>query len=70
MISGKECFIKLQAIFEKIEEAVTGLEARWFVFIVTVLVIMLSKALGLHGLSHLLGIIYVMYFVTFLLGKK
>jgi hypothetical protein len=69
-MTGKEFFKKLQDLFDKIEDAVTELEARWFVFIAAVVVIMIAKALGLHGLSHLIGIMYVMYFVTFLLGKK
>jgi hypothetical protein len=69
-MTGKDFFVKLQYLFDKVEDTVTELEIRYFVFAVAVLVIMIAKALGLHGLGHLIGIIYVMYFVTFLLDKK
>jgi hypothetical protein len=69
-VTGKDFFTKLQKIFDKIGESVTALESRWFIFLSTTVIIMLCKAVGLHGLATLIGILYVMYFVTFLLDKR
>lgn len=66
-MTGKEFFSKLQSFFEKTEEAITEMEARWFVFLASVVAIIIVKALGLHGLGILIALIYIMYFVTFLL---
>ena len=69
-MTGKDFFAKLQQIFDKIGRSVTSLESRWFVFFSTTIVIILCKAVGLHGLATLIGILYVMYFGTFLLDKR
>lgn len=66
-MTAKDFFNKLQLFFEKAEEAITEMEARWFAFLVSAVVIIICKSVGLHGLATLIALIYIMYFVTFLL---
>ena len=38
---------------------------RWVLLVTTVLVMMLLRALGSAGLADVIGLVYIMYFVTF-----
>ena len=38
---------------------------RWVLLVTTVLVMMLLRALGAAGLADVIGLVYIMYFVTF-----
>ena len=42
-----------------------SLENRWIVLIIAVIMMLGFRAIGLPGLADLLGMIYIMYFVTF-----
>jgi hypothetical protein len=63
----KQFFNKLQDFFDYTQDALRDVEARWLVFIIAVVIMLIVKALGMHGLATIIALIYVMYFVTFLL---
>lgn len=69
-MTSSSFFRSIQKFFNSLENGVKELEARWVVFILATLTILLSKAIGLHGLADIVGFIYIMYFVTFLIDKK
>ena len=55
----------LQNIFERMSQELHSLENRWIVLIIAVIMMLGFRAIGLPGLADLLGMIYIMYFVTF-----
>ena len=55
---------KIQSACDWASDALGPLENRWFVFILTVGLMLLLKAGGAHGLALLIALIYIMYFVT------
>ena len=55
---------KIQSAFDWASDGLEPLENRWFVFILTVGLMLLLKAGGAHGLALLIALIYIMYFVT------
>ena len=55
----------LQNIFERMAQELHSLENRWVVLIIAVIMMLGFRAIGLPGLADLLGMIYIMYFVTF-----
>lgn len=55
----------LQNIFERMAQELESLENRWVVLIIAVIMMLGFRAIGLAGLADLLGMIYIMYFVTF-----
>jgi hypothetical protein len=63
----KKFFNRIQDFFDYMQDALRDVEARWLVFIVAVAIMLISKALGMHGLAIIIALIYIMYFVTFLL---
>lgn len=63
-------FRSIQKFFNSLEDGIKELESRWVVFIIATLTILISKAIGLHGLADIVGFFYIMYFVTFLIDKK
>jgi hypothetical protein len=60
----KSFFYKLQSAFDWAKEALEPLENRWLVFIITCILIILSKAAGAAGLSLLIALFYIMFFIT------
>jgi hypothetical protein len=60
----KTIFTKLQSAFDWLSDALEPIENRWLIFIVTVVIMLLAKAGGASGLTLLIALIYVMYFVT------
>jgi hypothetical protein len=63
----KHFFNKLQDFFDCAQDALKDVETRWLVFIIAVVIMLIVKALGMHGLAIVIALIYIMYFVTFLL---
>lgn len=55
---------RVQTAFDWARDALEPLENRWLVFILTVGLMLLFKAGGAHGLTLLIALIYIMYFVT------
>lgn len=55
---------RLQALFDWVQDCLSAVENRWLVFLLSVGVLVILRALGAQGLSTLLALIYVMYFVT------
>jgi len=60
----KKVSSKIQSACDWARDALEPLENRWFVFILTVGLMLLLKAGGAHGLALLVALIYIMYFVT------
>ena len=56
---------RLQNFFETVSRELQALETRWLVLIVTVIVMLGFRAIGAAGAADLLGMIYIMFFVTF-----
>ena len=56
---------KMQAIFDFLETAFEPLENRWIIFFISCFLIILFKAAGATGIALLIGLFYIMYFVTF-----
>lgn len=69
-MTSSSFFRSVQKFFNSLENGVKELEARWVVFIIAISTILVSKAIGLHGLADIVGFFYIMYFVTFLIDKK
>lgn len=55
---------KVQSAFDWLQDSLEPVENRWLIFIVTVVIMLLLKAGGASGLTLLIALIYVMYFVT------
>lgn len=55
---------RVQTAFDWLRGALEPLENRWLIFMVTVGIMLLLKAVGAHGLVLLIALIYIMYFVT------
>lgn len=55
---------KIQLAFDWLKDSLEPVETRWIVFLTFVGLIFLFKAAGAAGLSLLLALIYIMYFVT------
>jgi hypothetical protein len=63
-MTGRRIGERLQGIFDWCEQCLCSVETRWLVFLSAVVVLVAMRAIGAHGLSTLLALIYVMYFVT------
>ena len=55
----------LQNIFDRVAQELESLENRWIVLIIAVIMMLGLRATGMPGLADLIGMIYIMYFVTF-----
>jgi hypothetical protein len=60
----KIIFNKIQSAFDWLEDSLEPIENRWLVFLVACFLIILFKAGGATGISLLIGLFYIMYFVT------
>jgi len=56
---------RLQNFFRMLSRELQALETRWLVLIVAVIVMLGFRAIGAAGAADLLGMIYIMFFVTF-----
>ena len=55
----------LQTFFDVVSQEIQHLETRWLILTITVLIMLVLRALGAQGLADVTGLIYIMYFVTF-----
>ena len=55
---------RLQALFDWAQDCLSAVENRWLIFLLSVMVLIVMRGLGAQGLSTLLALIYIMYFVT------
>lgn len=55
---------KIQSVFDHSESIFSGLEARWLIFLITVFFVILFMSAGATGISILISLIYIMYFIT------
>jgi len=60
---------RLQGFFDVLSRELMALETRWLVLIVAVCMMLGFRALGTPGIADLIGMIYIMYFVTFWRGS-
>jgi hypothetical protein len=63
-MTGHEIGRWIQSLFDWCQDSMRAVENRWLVFLVSVGVLIILRALGAQGLSTLLALIYIMYFVT------
>ena len=55
----------LQTFFDFVGREIQHLETRWLILTITALIMLVLRALGAQGLADVVGLIYIMYFVTF-----
>ena len=55
----------LQRVFDTVCRELQSLETRWLVLIIAVIAMLGFRALGASGLADVIGMIYIMFFVTF-----
>ena len=55
---------KIQGGFDWICDVLEPVENRWLAFGIAVFAILITRAAGAHGLSNLIALIYVMFWVT------
>lgn len=65
LVYNKHMKSTLQNIFDRVGQELESLENRWIVLIIAVILMLGFRATGMPGLADLLGMIYIMYFVTF-----
>jgi len=63
-MTGRDIGNRIQHMFDWCQDCLRAVENRWLVFLVSVGVLMILRALGAQGLSTLLALVYIMYFVT------
>jgi len=54
----------VQGAFDWVRTALQPVETRWLIFVVSVFALLLARGLGAHGLSTIIALVYIMYFVT------
>jgi hypothetical protein len=64
MMKAKDIGEKIQSGFDWICDALEPIENRWLVFMVSVFAILITKAAGAQGLSNLIALIYIMFWIT------
>jgi len=64
MIKGKDIGNKIQAVITWFTDMVEPIENRWFTLGVAVFAVLVTKAAGAHGLSNMIALIYIMFWVT------
>jgi hypothetical protein len=68
MVEQRNFGQRVQALFDWAQDCLSAVENRWLIFLLSVAVLVILRALGAQGLSTLLALIYIMYFVT--LGRN
>ena len=64
MVEQRNFGQRVQVLFDWAQDCLSAVENRWLIFLLSVAVLVILRALGAQGLSTLLALIYVMYFVT------
>jgi len=63
-MNTKYIISKIQSGFDWIKNSLEPIENRWLVFILTCFFMVLMQSVGANGLSLLIALFYIMYFVT------
>ena len=63
-MTAKQIGSNIQAGFDWMRDLLEPIENRWLIFAICIMILIVMRALGAHGLSTLLALVYVMYFVT------
>jgi len=63
-MKAKEIGEKIQGGFDWVCDMLEPIENRWLVFGIAVFAMLITKAAGAQGLSHLIGLIYIMFWIT------
>ena len=56
---------RLQKFFATVSRKLQAFETRWLVLIIAVIAMLGFRVLGVPGLADVIGMIYIMFFVTF-----
>jgi hypothetical protein len=63
-MTGRDIGNRIQRMFDWAQDCLSAVENRWLVFLISVFALIIMRALGAQGLSTLLALVYIMYFVT------
>jgi hypothetical protein len=63
-MTGQKIGQRIQDAFDWMRDVVTPVENRWIILTVTVGAFLLIRALGAQGLSEIVALVYIMYWVT------
>ena len=63
-MKAKDIGEKIQNGFDWVRDVLQPIETRWLIFLVSVFALLLARGLGAHGLSTIVALVYIMYFVT------
>jgi hypothetical protein len=63
-VKAREIGERIQAGFDFVKSVLEPIENRWITLGVTVSVLLLLRAVGAHGVSEIIALIYIMYWVT------
>lgn len=63
-MTAKDISKKIQSGFNWVCDVLEPIENRWLVFMISVFAILVTKAAGAQGLSNLIALIYIMFWVT------
>jgi len=55
---------RVQSAFDWLRELLAPIENRWITLSMTVIVFLLLRAVGAHGVANIIALIYIMYWVT------
>lgn len=63
-MKAREIGEKIQGSINWVCDALEPIENRWLVFGIVVFAVLITKAAGAQGLSHLIALIYIMFWLT------
>jgi len=69
-MTGHDIGRRIQHVFDWCRDCLAAVENRWLIFLMSVFVLIILRALGAQGLSTLLALIYIMFFVTMQLPNR
>jgi hypothetical protein len=63
-MKAKEIGTHIQSGFDWIRDVLSPVENRWITLSAVVLVFLILRAVGAHGVSEIIAFVYIMYWVT------
>lgn len=64
-MTAKQLGQRLQELLTNFREMLEPIENRWIIFSIAAFLVVVTKAAGAGGLSLLISLLYVMFWVTF-----
>jgi len=55
---------RIQSAFDWIREVIEPIENRWITLSTMILIYLILRAVGAHGVGEIITVIYIMYWVT------